>query len=142
LRLWRGENDLHLAAVAGEELAKLKRDQGDYAAAESELANSLTLRREVGDRHGVASCLQGLATIASAAGRWEDAAHLFGTASEARQALGLPLLPADPDRRADVERHWNAARTGLGDEVFNRAYALGQSMPFDRVLADLLKAQS
>lgn len=89
------EQSLELASQAGDKavMAEALRHlgiaahmAGDMAAARQRLEESTRLRRETGNRPGVASNLVGLAYIAAAQGRVEDALALISEGSAIAQA--------------------------------------------------------
>jgi hypothetical protein len=97
--------------------------QHDVARARSRFADSLVLRQEFGDRRGIVECVEGLAGIAQAMGELEQAAELFGAASAARSALGVPLPPVD---QPAIDEKVSSLRSALGEASFQRAWSLGQ----------------
>ena len=61
-------------------LGTIALEQGDHARAQVYYTESLMLRWELGDRRGIADCLEGLAGVASIRGLAESAAQLCGAA--------------------------------------------------------------
>ena len=59
------------------------------------MAESLALRREMGERLGIAECLEELAAVAAGSGEPARAARLLGAAEAIRMAIGAPLPPYD-----------------------------------------------
>lgn len=83
-----------LRARALNAAALLAQRQGDYAAARSRLEESLGLRRQAGDRLGVAAALHGLGNLAALARDLETARRLYEEALDAGRQLGDPALMA------------------------------------------------
>ena len=80
------------------------------------------LCRELGDQHGLAECLEGLAGVAVAQGHLEHAARLLGAAEALREATGAPLSPRE---RVRYDRDVSIVRAGLGEAAFVAAWATG-----------------
>jgi hypothetical protein len=111
------------------------------------LSESLTLRGEIGDRGGVAWCLEKMAEIAlttgqreSAPGREEDfrrAARLFGAAHSLRAAVNSKIDLVD---QPEYERQVALVRDQLDETTFAAGWDQGQVMTLrqavDYALAD------
>jgi predicted ATPase/Tfp pilus assembly protein PilF len=69
-------------------LGLVKLDLGEYDAARSLLRQSLKLRREVNDSHGVALALNELAGVAYHLGDYTEAGHLYQESLQLRRAIG------------------------------------------------------
>ena len=96
------------------------------------MKESLALRTEIGDKHGVIECLEGLAKIALAQSQWERAARLMSVSQGQRQALNIRL--SDPEQtRFDCNKA--AARSALEEEVFTTAWARGQESTLEQAIA-------
>ena len=54
---------------------------------------SLVIRRELGDRGGIADSLEGLASVVAALGDSLRAARIWGAAERLREEIGSPLRP-------------------------------------------------
>ena len=117
-------------------LADTARTLGDYAMAEAQFAESLTLLQELGDKNGVAACLEGLAETAGAQGQPERCARLFGAAEALREVIGTVLTPPE---RADYDRAIMSARAALGDAAFQAAWTVGQSLSLEQAVASALE---
>ena len=72
-------------------------EQGDFASARALYEESLVIRRELGDRRGIAYSLEGLAAVVAALGSPLRAARIWGAAERLREEIGSPL---SPDRAA------------------------------------------
>ena len=86
---------------------------------------SLTLRRELGDRGGVAECLEGLSGVAGATGKASRAVRLWAAAEAIRQEIGAPLPPGHRSLHAT---YVTAARSQLDDAAFAEAWATGKAI--------------
>jgi hypothetical protein len=79
----------------------------------------------VGDRFGLAGCLEELAALLGEMGDRSTVATLMGAAEALRDGIGAPL----PPYRRDV---WDSlaqrVRDELGDERFERAHSEGASL--------------
>jgi hypothetical protein len=151
LTLARRSGDRWVAATALVNLAKIAEQQHDAPRARSLYEESLLLRRALGDKCGIADCLEGLAAItllanaalqpsgseASAPVSREAAVQMLGAAGALREALGAGWSsPIEwPVSRAPVAAELRAA---LGEPRFTTAWTLGRSMKLDNVLAAAL----
>ncbi len=116
-------------------LARVLAVQGNHSAARALYKESLALVREMGNKMNIAICLEGLADVAMAEGAAEAslwAIQLWGAAQSLRQAIGAPIPPVD---RATYERSVATARTQLGEKAFAKAWAEGQTMILEQILA-------
>src|SRR5262249_31655310 len=107
--------------------------QGDDKRATAFYGESLALRWELGDKHGLAECLEGLAGVAVAQQHLERAARLLGAAEPLREATGAPLSPRE---RVRYDRDVSAVRAGLDDVAFVAAWATGKAMPLEQSITD------
>ena len=100
------------------ELALTEKDPG----AGAYLSQSLTLRRELGDRAGVAECLEALAVLTERDGDGPAAVRLLAQGAAIRARTGA-AAPADQEysRRELVE----ALRASVGVDSFNAAWTEG-----------------
>jgi non-specific serine/threonine protein kinase len=96
------------------------------------------MRRDLGDKQGLAEGLEGMAYAAAGQGQAARAARLFGAVEALREALGAPIFPCD---RADHERHAAMARRALGEGAFDAARAAGRALPLDDAVAYALSAE-
>lgn len=104
-------------------LANLAYLGGDLAASQRLHLESLAVRLDASDQEGIAESYEGIAKLAAALGRPEDAAHLFGAASALRSSIGVPMAPAE---RPAHEIAVNALSAEVGDEQFRRAFRKGE----------------
>jgi len=105
-------------------LGMVAHTQGDDGRATALYEESLTLCRELGDKHGLAECLEGLAGMAVAQQHLERAARLLGAAETLREAIGAPLSSRE---RVRYDRDVSAMRAGLGEAAFAAAWAAGKA---------------
>jgi hypothetical protein len=68
-------------------------------------------------------------------GHTQHGVHLLAAAAALHQAMGAPVRPAD---QAAIEDALAAARTALGDATFTNAWANGQRLPLDEIVAHAL----
>ena len=71
-------------------LARVVRSLGQHARAMALFQESLAIRREQGDRRGIAECFEALAMVADAQRKPAVAACLLGAADTLRAAIGAP----------------------------------------------------
>jgi hypothetical protein len=128
-----------LAAHALQGLAEVARLQGEHARAQGLLIETLMTTAELGNRIGVAGCLQTLAALAAAQGSAERAARLCSAADALRTALAAPIPPAG---RAEYEETVAVTRAALGDQAFASAWAAGSSMTMEQAIVFATNASS
>jgi DNA-binding CsgD family transcriptional regulator len=100
-------------------------------AAGAHLRESLSLFQELGDRSGIALCLEGLAEAAVAGSLCAAAVVLLAAASTWREANDFPVPPYD---RADYERVLRTARSGLKSAAFGAAWTAGAAMTLEQAI--------
>jgi hypothetical protein len=109
---------------------------GDLGAARERFQESLAMKRDFGDKRGLAYSLEGFAILAAVQGRAERAARLFGAAEVLREAINSPLPPPD---RVLYDRYVTPARAGRAQEAFAAAWAQGQTMMLEEAIAFALE---
>ena len=92
LRLIEDKNQL---AGALRRLAQVRIQQGQWAAAQQEARESLTLNNELGDQRGTAASLVMVAALPAAQDAWAAVAQLLGAATHLLTQAQASLLPAD-----------------------------------------------
>lgn len=97
-------------------------------AAVAHFTEALTILRDLGDRVGVAACLEGLAAAAVARAQPERAARLLGAAAAVGASIGATIPQADPAAHA---RAVEAARAALPPA----AWAAGQALTAEAAYA-------
>jgi hypothetical protein len=76
--------------------------------------------------------VEGLAALAGAQGRWQEAAQLLGAAAIVREANGFPLRRGE---RATRDRTVAAAQAALGEAAYAVAWAAGRALSLDEAVA-------
>ena len=117
-------------------LGHAARDQGDQERATSYYQESLTMCRELGQRLDTVEILQGMAELAGALGEDLRAMRLWGAAEALLDATGLQLGPADRELH---ESHLAAARSQLGEVVWEEMLAEGRAMTTEEAVAYALE---
>src|SRR5262249_25712289 len=95
-------------------------------------AESLRIKRQIGDRQGCTTALEGFADLAALQGQAERAARLWGAADGLRRSLGIAL---PPNEHASRDRYMALARTTLDEPTFAAAWETGFSMPIEQPFA-------
>jgi len=113
-------------------LGHVARAQGNYEGMAALFEESFVLFRELGQKAGIADCLAGLAAVAGVQGQQELAVQLFAASQALFNALGVRPDPAD---RAEYDRNLASVRTRLDEATFHVAWALGQQMTWEQILA-------
>ncbi len=93
--------------------------------ARARLAESVSVRTEIGDALGLASACTGLAAVAVEDGAHARAARLLGVVDAVRERTDAELEPLDAEL---YERATGAALAELGDETFAREHASGRTL--------------
>jgi hypothetical protein len=135
-------NHLEAAAQAarqiGWESVAVQANMGDVLRAEKELdgarfayEGALRIARRNGDTWNMALAILGLAFLAGETGDWHRAATLHGIAQALQDRTGTPWEELAALYRQDS---LDQARTHLGDEQLERAYARGMALSLDNAL--------
>ncbi len=103
------------------------RHERDTDAARASFERALRRSRRVGDRMGLAYCTLGLACIAGDLGDWYRAAELHGAAQAFIDPMGGPWEDPEGEYRQESV---DLARSRLGSERFDAAYAKGTALSF------------
>ncbi len=130
--LFRG---LHAGPSLAEALVTLGRVRGAQGAAAdawAHLSEALTLAGVAGPRFVVAAAVDALGVLAVRQGQVRHGVHLLGAVARMRQTMGAPVQPAD---RPAIEAALAEARGSLGDTPFTDAWAAGQALPVEQLVA-------
>ena len=106
---------------------------GDPTQARDHFARGVELFRAVNNPLYLSWCLEGLAGVAGASERWDQAARLCRARDALLANLGSPLPPAHP---AGYSRTLAGVRRTLGDE----ALTVGETPPLAQAIAEALAA--
>ncbi|MGI8551126.1 MAG: ATP-binding protein [Dehalococcoidia bacterium] len=117
-------------------LGDIARQQGDFASARRYFSESLTLFYEAGNRHDGALCLLGLALLAAAEGKPEQAAQVLAASAALREALHAPLPVM---YQAEYDRGVVRLSASLGEEDFRAAWAKGRVLSLEQAVAYALE---
>ena len=132
LRLFKDEvNDPLGLTEALFHLARVSNLQKDYEGAYVLYKESYAIASEMDNKLLIASCLEGLASLAVAQGEPTKSAHLWGAAESLREAIEAPIPAIE---REDNEHSIATARTHLGEQAFDAAWAEGRTMTLEQVL--------
>ena len=104
-------------------MGRVALEEGNEAESLLLLAESMDLFRDIGERWGLAACLETLAIANAAPSHGQKgalrAAQLWGASQALRETIGAPLTPAD---RGVQERHQGAARARVDEERWTEAW--------------------
>jgi tetratricopeptide (TPR) repeat protein len=103
-------------------LGHIAREQQQYALARSRYRESLPLYRAFGNLSYTAMCLEGIAALACAEGRYEQSALLCAHAAALRLKAQTPLPPREQKAFENVV---SLARSALGEDAFAAAWGQG-----------------
>jgi non-specific serine/threonine protein kinase len=113
-------------AACAQALARAQLGCNEPAEAGALLDRALALHGKVGDRRGIAQCLEGLAQLALAGGRASWAARLSGAAQAERAAAGAAPTEAEVARIARLDREVTRL---LGRSAADHERHAGRTMP-------------
>lgn len=109
---------------------------GDLDLARSRFAESARLHQHIQSREGLSYCLDGLARVALAEEKPEQAARAIGSAEAIREKVGVSLWPIMKSLR---EPQVSAVRAALGDAAFDAARAAGAETDPGELIEELLR---
>jgi predicted ATPase len=106
--------------------------EGDDRRAEAQFLESLAMFRRLGNKRGIAECIAGLASLRAKQEKSQVGATMFGAAEALMRESGAAWWPAD---RVEVEKTRAMLQAALGENEFKAAWAAGQAMTLDQVIA-------
>jgi hypothetical protein len=95
------------------------------------LKDSMQMRKEIGDRGGIAFCLERFAEVAIGRHEAEKAARIFGAAESMRASLRSMIDPVD---KSEYESNVASLRAELGMGEFNAAWEEGKKMTLEQAI--------
>jgi len=110
---------------------------GEAQRAVALVRQSLDLRHQLGDKPGMAACLETLAEFDVSQRHMLHAARLFGATDALLQASGVRIFTP---RECGLSRDLEALRLQLGETSFTRAYSTGKTTPLADVVAEVLSS--
>jgi predicted ATPase/DNA-binding SARP family transcriptional activator len=134
LRLWQLRSDRHYIAAAHCSLGWLALAQADAKGAADHFCAGLTLYKEMVDKLGAASALEGMANCIQPP---VLGARLLGAAQSLRQTIGAPVPPID---QSAYSASIHALRSTLGAENFATGWAEGSTLSYEQAIALALSA--
>ncbi len=135
--LFRGLQASPSLAEALVTLGRIRGAQGAAAAARTDLTEALALAEVAGPRVVVAAALDALGVQDARQGEAQRAVHFLGAAATLRHTMGTPVPPAD---QPAIEGALAAARASLDDATFTDAWAAGQTLPVEQLIAQATAA--
>lgn len=135
LMRFRRLGDVRHVAIAAMILGRTCRLTGDHARSMVLLREAVLTMRAVNDQANIVDALGGLAYAALAQGESRQAARWLAAAQALRHALGMRYSARD--RAYDESIHEALHRLMTASE-FDAAYADGQAMSLDQVLAEIV----
>jgi hypothetical protein len=113
-------------------LGHLARQQQDYEHAKVRYRESLALYHRLGNATYIAWCLEGIAAVACAEGRYERATRLCAAAAALRVTAHTPLPPTEQE---DVDKVVMTARAGLDELTFTEEWRIGSILAQDDAIS-------
>src|SRR5205823_7700985 len=111
-------------------------ESGDWKLASSLLMESLVLRRELGDKSGMARSFERLAMVAGRQGQHLRATRLSGAADVLRESEDIPIMPVD---HAQHEQTLALAHSQLNQAEWEQAWQEGRTMAIEEAIAYALE---
>jgi hypothetical protein len=133
LALWRETRESWRAVFAHTLLGRVAAQKKDLTSARTIHLECLHEACAFTDHFLNAFCLDALAQVASADGRYAWAAHIWGAAESEREQSGVPRSLF---KIVDYETNIAAVRSHLGEPEFATAWAGGQAMTLAQILAE------
>lgn len=116
-------------------LGHLARGQQDYERAKVRYRESLALYHRLGNATYTAWCLEGIAAVARAEGRYQHATRLCAAAAVLRVTAQTPLPPTEQE---DFDKVVMTARAELDERSFTEQWRIGSTMTQDEAIASAL----
>jgi tetratricopeptide (TPR) repeat protein len=113
-------------------LGHLARQQQDYERARAYYRESLAIYEQLGNATYTAWCLEGIAAMTCAEGRYQQATRLSGAAAALRAMAQTPLPPTEQE---DVDKVILTARAELPEQVFQAEWQSGSQMSQTQAIA-------
>lgn len=136
LRLFKNEVNERLGLTqALFHMARVFSLQKDYARAYALYRESYAIASEMDNKLLIASCLEGLASLAAAQGKPILSAQLWGAAESLREAIEAPIPTIE---REDNERYVATTRALMGDQAFNASWVEGKTMTPEQAFTSLI----
>jgi DNA-binding CsgD family transcriptional regulator len=118
-------------ALALESLGKLAASQHDVVGASRYYRECIQVFEEIGEKAGVASCLEGMAGVASQTGQARLAARLCAAASALREAIAAPIAPVEFPA---YEQTVAGVRAQLDDKTWEEEAERGRAFTFEQAV--------
>jgi hypothetical protein len=112
-------------------VGRIKAARGDATAARAKLSEALALAWAKGPCVVVAAALEEIGVQTARRGHEQYGVHLLAAVASLRQAMGMPVRPAD---QPAVEDAVAAARIALGDGTFTGAWSTGQTLSLEQIV--------
>lgn len=135
LALSRAQKDKVAMLRALVSLGKVSAYEENYDRASPLYREALAIAAELRDMWWLVRCLEGMAGAAGAQGQFHRAAQLGGAVDQFRETFGSPMPRTDEDSYAHTMA---VARSKLGDQAFESAWAGGRAMSLEQVVASAL----
>jgi tetratricopeptide (TPR) repeat protein len=113
-------------------LGHLTRQQQDYTRARAYYRESLAIYQQLGNATYTAWCLEGIAAMACAEERYQQAARLSGAAAALRVLAQTPLPATEQD---EVDKVILTARAELPEQIFAAEWQSGSQMSQAQAIA-------
>ena len=132
LRLYADIGDSRFHARCLGYLGLISLQENDLPRSQTLLTQSLAAFHSFGEPAGLAEALIGLAAVNAATGEMTRAALLTGAAQRSRESYAGQGLPLD---RRTTERHLEAARKSLGQDLWDRDVQRGRDLRPDEAVS-------
>jgi predicted ATPase/DNA-binding CsgD family transcriptional regulator/transcriptional regulator with XRE-family HTH domain len=134
-RVWRRLGRKAVLAGLLQDQGRVALRQGATSHAAALFTESLVMAQELGRTRSITLSLLGLAAVASTLSEYVQVVRLLGAVAALLSASTYVL---EPVARSDYDYSIAAARAHLDDVTFDRAWAAGQALPLEQVIAEAL----
>ena len=139
LARWKAMNYTWGIALTSIALGRVATERGELQRAVAFHLEGLKLYQAVDHREGIATSFEGLAGVAVKRRQAKQAARRLGVAAQLREALSVP--PTPPERDV-IERIAAEARSQLGSDAYQQAYAEGKVLRLEQALVEVVPEET
>jgi predicted ATPase/DNA-binding SARP family transcriptional activator len=118
-------------------LGMISAEEGDNEAARTYFRESLAIRREIGEQKALADALTSIGDLMMKEQNYENAVRLWAAGTRVISTIGARISPAE---KTDCERNEKTTREAMGQDTFEKAWAVGHSWSTEQALDEAVRA--